>query len=257
MSVLPTSPQPIGKVLDTAFKLYRASLKPVLPLSALYALLSQLPQVIGSVSSGSNSGQLAPSLGVAVLLAVIVGAVVSVALYAALIDAIHRIARGRHGPLGISVARGFRKVLPVIGAIILVTLAVMGGMILLVIPGIILMITLVLTIPAIIVEDCGVIEAIRRSHRLVWGDWWRTLGELTVIGIIYFIPLFLISAVIGAVAGLTGTMANGGGLSVDLAVIILNTLLAPLLAAGFIAIFYDRRLRKEGSDLEARLSAEG
>lgn len=257
MFELPDAPQPIGKVLDTAFQLYRTCFKAVLPLAAVYAILGQLPSIVSSRALGTTTENVSGSMVTLVSLFAIVCFVVSLGLYVALLHAIDRIAHSEHPPLGDSLAYGLRRLLTVLGAAFLGGLAIIGGMMLLIVPGIILMVTLFFATAAIATEDRGAVEALKRSHRLVWGNWWRTAAELTVIGLIFMIPFFLVGAVVGGIVGATGTASGqGGGLAVDVAMIVVQAVLGPLLAAGYLAIFYDRRLRKEGADLEARLSAQ-
>jgi heme/copper-type cytochrome/quinol oxidase subunit 2 len=254
MFSLPQEPQPIGKVLDTAFKLYREAFKHVLPLAALYAVVTQLPNMVASrVPMAAADSSIAGMVSIAVLAGLIFGVV----LYAALIHAIDRVAHGEQQPLGASIARAFGKLVPLLGVIILTLLAVTTGVILLVIPGLIVMLTLMLGSALVMLEDRRVFEALGRSHRLVWGDWWRTLAELTVIGLIYIIPFILVGGVVGGAVGLTGNAQASQSLVADLALMVVQMLLIPLMVAGYLAIFYDRCLRKEGSDLEARLSAQG
>jgi hypothetical protein len=166
-----------------------------------------------------------------------------------------RISRAEEASFGEALAKGGRKLLPIVGVSILYGLAVAGGFILLVIPGIILMLSLILAYGLVIVEDRGVIDSLKRSHALVWGHWWRTAGEATLIGIIYAIPLMLFMAVLG---GVLAVAVGPNGVAINVILNIANLLLAafltPLLVAGYLAILNDRRVRHDGADLEARLS---
>ena len=63
---------------------------------------------------------------------------------------------------------------------ILFTLAVMIGTLLLIIPGLILMVSLLLCFPTALFDRQGPGFRLTESHRLVWGNWWRTAAILSV-----------------------------------------------------------------------------
>jgi hypothetical protein len=113
-----------------------------------------------------------------------------------------------------------------------------------------------LVVPAIMVEDLGPVQSIRRSWGLVQDYWWRTAG----IGFL----LYIIEAVISAgpvyvITGLTlvffrnmDPVALGaitGGITV------LTTLLyVPLELTAWTLYYFDQRVRKEGFDIETALA---
>lgn len=256
MFSLPREPQSIGKVLDTAFRLLRSAYSRALPLSLLYAVLLQLPSLIapdmGSAGGAAGPAPISPALLPVVLVAIVLG----IAFYAAMTYSMDRVAHGEPVGFGEAVGKGMRKLLPVIGLAILYMLAVGVGMVLLIIPGIILMLNLALGFGLLVLEDRGPIDALRHSNTLVWGNWWRTLAELAIIGLLYMIPMILVMVVVGGVVGATGAFQSGAGaFAINLANVVVVALLTPLMMAGYLAVLYDRRLRKEGGDLEARLSS--
>src|SRR5690348_4884385 len=64
MSYYPQAPQPVSRLLDSGFALYRHVFKPVLPLSALLALVSQVPQVAqGTLLAALTTGHDPAALG--------------------------------------------------------------------------------------------------------------------------------------------------------------------------------------------------
>lgn len=255
MLELPQQPQSIGKVLDTGFAIARHSYKRILPLSILYALLTQLPALMMPSAPGVAAGNDPASLGTGILIAVIISLFGGIIVYSAIIYRVDRIVHSDGASTGAALRVGLRKLLPLIGFGMLYMLAVSLGFVLLVIPGLILMVTLMFALPLIVVEDRGVFESFGQSHKLVWGNWWRTVGEFTVLMLIYLVPMILAAFIGGFASALSGSMTMNHGISALFNMAIVAAL-TPVLASGYMGIFYDRRRRREGDDLESRLSAE-
>lgn len=102
---------------------------------------------------------------------------------------------------------GFAKTLPMLGLTILWWLAVGLGFMMLIVPGVILITIWAAAMPALVNENCGVIEAFGRSRELTRGS--RML--VFVILLIAVVAFYIVSIVlIGGMIG--GGMAFGGGL---------------------------------------------
>jgi hypothetical protein len=153
------------------------------------------------------------------------------------------------------------RIVPLFVMSILFIIAIMIGCVLLVVPGLILMVSLMLSWNLVVFEGKGPIAALTGSHRLVWGSWWRTATILTVGFIIVFIIYFAIALVIGMVMPLLGMGAQDPfmfGLVTGLIIgIVINLLVTPYYIALLISIYWDLKLRKEGGDLAARVGALG
>lgn len=116
--------------------------------------------------------------------------------------------------------------------------------------------------PIVVLEGKGPVEAMKRSWRLVSGDFWRVLGILLLTGLL----AGLISSVIGVPFSFAGTLlgvAGGGsaGAAVVTAVLIaLGTTLASMITYPFQAavaglLYADRRMRSEAFDLVLQTAA--
>ena len=124
------------------------------------------------------------------------------------------------------------------------------------------MVTLALCFSTALFEDKGPLSALTESHRLVWGNWWRTAAILSV-GFIIALVLYL--AVTFILAALTPLLMLGGGdagailfsamISSLLVGVLLAVLVTPLYIAMLLAIYWDLKLRKDGGDLAARVGA--
>ncbi|MDD1611273.1 MAG: hypothetical protein LUO95_11975, partial [Methylococcaceae bacterium] len=86
-----------------------------------------------------------------------------------------------------------KKFPTIIVASILYSIAIMIGSFLLVIPAIILIISLSFFWYFILLEDKGSYESLMASHRLVWGDWWRTNIVFFIPSLILVIALFIVA----------------------------------------------------------------
>jgi uncharacterized membrane protein len=94
------------------------------------------------------------------------------------------------------VSFGVRLIIVLIGGLITGILLIIG-FILFIIPGIYLAIRLRLVIPAIMVEDCGPIEALRRSFSLTKGHTWTVFGVALVFFVSTIVLIVAISFAIG------------------------------------------------------------
>lgn len=263
-----TQPSSIGRVLDSGFRLFVASLKPVMLLLVVTAVINVIMQyamyqTMLPAQPFATEEEMAQHM--AAMMPQILGTslimwLVSLILYNAILFRIGAVASGDSGDLYDALITGIRKVIPVFIAAILYSLAISAGFVLLVIPGLILMVTLLFFQVLIVIDDEGIIASLKRSHQLVWGNYWRTTAVI-------LIPFFIIYALIMVVAfiagflGLFGTdeMMHGqmqttfGMFDVIMAGV--SVLMVPLLDSIFIAQVNDLKLRKTGSDLEQRMSA--
>jgi hypothetical protein len=130
---------------------------------------------------------------------------------------------------------------------ILVGLSVAIGFILLVIPGIILLVMLSVSIPALVVENRRGTEAMKRSWELAKGQFWHVLGVILVA--------FIIAAII------TGILAAIGSGNTILGVILSTIgqiIVAPFTALVTVVLYLDLRARSESltaSTLRTELSS--
>ena len=264
MYSLPTEPGSIGHTLDAGFKLYYVSFKRVLALSILASLSVAVPALAAVLAAPMFAGvDQAP--GNAFIAAIVIGVLVAVTFYLwfylAAMCRIGGIAYGQNLSLGACLGTGLRRLIPVILASLLYGLAMMGGFMLLVIPGLILSMSMMFFALCIVLEGDGILESLRHSHRLVWGNWWRTAIIGTVVFVVYYVIYLAIEIPFAVVDQILFDSEVGGLPGLGQAVLsmfgsILSTVITfPLMTSVFVAIFHDLKLRKEGHDLEARVEA--
>ncbi|MEX0918211.1 MAG: YciC family protein [Candidatus Paceibacterota bacterium] len=114
---------------------------------------------------------------------------------------------------------------------IVVTLAVLAGFLLLIIPGIIFSVWFAFSYYVLIAEGTGGIEAMKQSKRMVSGKWWAVFGRLLV--------LVAIGIVVGLIFGLIGALFDefiGAGVAA-VSNLILNAILTPI-SIAYVYVLY-------------------
>lgn len=134
-----------------------------------------------------------------------------------------------------------RRIWPVVGVSLLTALVLILGFLALIIPGLILTARLFAATIAVVIEDRGVTDGMRRSSDLVKGSTGRVLGYLIVMGLIVGIG----SMILGGLSFLFDSEA--ADLVLDL---ISSVVLTPLNAVFGVLLYFDLRIRKEAFDLE-------
>jgi hypothetical protein len=185
------------------------------------------------------------------------------------------------------------RLLPLFGVTVLVFLIVVGAGIALIGPGVVLAaagasdvavgLALVVGIPVffcaalyfyvafalapaiVVLERQPVVASLRRSRRLVKGAWWRTFGILLLVNIIagivgnIFAGIFLFAAYIAGGAGTGFQNFNPYGLAPliisGVGAVIGAAITWPFTAVASALIYIDRRMRREGLDLELARAA--
>lgn len=253
---LPSEPLGIGRVLDNGIKLYLAAFKRLIPLMFVLAIVTSASSVIlMSLSIDAIVNAVDPLQVVKdQALPYLVTTVLNMIIFAAMVYMIWQIANGEECSNRLALKIGVKKLLYMAIAFVLFTSAIGLGMFLLVIPGFIFMVSLLFTSYLIIVENAGPFGAVRRSHQLVWGNWWRTMVILSVVAAI-MIGLYLITMFIGGLFGVMGPESDIAKWSVGIASGISSAVLSPLYHGIFIVCYHDLVLRHEGVDLSDQIDS--
>ncbi|MGH2709510.1 MAG: hypothetical protein ACRDJK_14625, partial [Actinomycetota bacterium] len=134
---------------------------------------------------------------------------------------------------------------PMLVALLLAGLIVVGGFFLLIIHGILFLVRVGFVPAAVMLEGAGGTEAIRRSWRLAKGDGWRIFGILLSTIIISGVVGFLLSFPFGRLAR---AMGAGGWWLAAFGEALANVVTTPFGAIVFVLAYFDLRIRKEGLD---------
>lgn len=148
--------------------------------------------------------------------------------------------RGRPVNLVESLRVGFGRLLAILGLAICVSFGAGIGFVLLIVPGFILMTMWFVATPACVVEQLGPFASMGRSRALTKGHRWKIFGMLLLV----LFAAGIVSAVIGAVLGLTGSTVV-----VTLGTLIWNGVWGAFYAIFVVVTYHDLRVAKEGIDI--------
>lgn len=141
--------------------------------------------------------------------------------------------------LGQSLQLASTKIVQLFLGGLLLTLILIPGFIVLVIPGIYLAVRLGFTLYSITLENCSAIEGIKRSWRLVEGRWWSVFTADIFIFLVLILPIMIVSNVIG------GILASGQS-AVTWSAAIFGLLLNPIVHAYLILLYMRLRTNQTG-----------
>lgn len=265
MSIQPTQPQSIGGVLDTSFQLYKASVVKLIPLSLLTAIATSPPTIYMLVKGGNfqdPTAMFSMISSAGYWLAVLASWIGSMWMMSTAYFKVAAIGAGGDIGLGAALQQALTRLPYIFLMTILFSIALMLGFVLLIIPCIILMVSLALCFATALFENKGPISALSESHRLVWGNWWRTLVIFSVGFVVVLVLYLAVSLVLAAVMPiLIRSGADAGALLFSTMVtsmvlgVLMALLVTPLYIAILLAVYWDLKLRKDGGDLAARVGA--
>lgn len=110
--------------------------------------------------------------------------------------------------------------------------------------------------PAVLIlENTGVISAIKRSWQLTRGSFWRVLGILLLSTFIVSTVSGMVGGALGSIIGFVGVMVGMVSLFTAISVVlssIISAFVLPFSAAVIALTYIDLRMRREGLDVELR-----
>jgi hypothetical protein len=111
-------------------------------------------------------------------------------------------------------------------------------------------------VPAIMVEDLGARDGLKRSWQLVEGYWWRTLGLTILLSILSAIITGAPTAMIVGFIALFFRGIDFVTLSLISAIVtaLITTIFVPLQLIATTLYYFDLRVRREGFDLETAMA---
>ena len=234
------APKGLGDILSAAFEIYKANASGlitivaivVVPLTFISAFLSGVvfapDEITGrSVAVGLFAG----------LIGVVIAVIISAVLQAALIRGAAQASIGDAVDIEASYKWGFARFGSVLLISILVGLAVLGGLILLIIPGLILIVMFAVAIPALVVENRKGTEAMGRSWNLVKGHFWHVVVVILVAAII--------AGVVSGIINGIGTAISDNWFVTWVFQAIGQVIVAPFSALVAVLLYVDLRARTE------------
>lgn len=114
--------------------------------------------------------------------------------------------------LGSAILQSLRRFPVVLLAMLGYYLAMVIGLLLLIIPGLIVSVTLAYSLFLAVLDDCGPVEALRGSFRLIWGNAWLLMGANLIFVVAYLVTLALAFSLLpGSAEELFTMLATPGG----------------------------------------------
>lgn len=293
VGIIPLRPLTLGELLDGAVSAIRTHPRVMIGLSAVVAAITALLTLALTYSSvsdlsglaaieGSPAGafdtadlaELAGNLAGGAMISLLLTGLASLILTGILTVVVAEAVLGRPVSTGAAWARTRPVIGRLIGVSLLLGVAVVAALALaaaltLVIgpAGLLLLLAAFVAITwagvrvalapvSIVLEGTSITGSLARSWRLVQGAWWRTFGVLVLAAIIAIVVAGIISVPFSLIAGALGDPTGFGPLLVStLGDIAASSLTWPFTAAVTVLLYVDRRIRREGLDLELARAA--
>jgi hypothetical protein len=185
-------------------------------------------------------------------LLIFVASVFYMVFYGAMTKSIASAARGESLTVGAAMMNGWRRLPRLFLGSFLTGLGLVGGFILLIVPGIFLLGKWQLWQIVLYAEDASATDSITASWRLTDQRWWRGVAIISVA-----LVLTMVASTATGVIGLVGSLIGKVPLVTILVSGVLRSLVymttTPLTICMGVAMYHDFKLRREGADLAARL----
>jgi hypothetical protein len=259
----PLPPRGLGDILTAAFDVYKANAARligivaivVVPLALLEAISAKVvfaancndvPNAITGTSIRVCDSRAFFTILAGSVIGIAIGFVMTFVVQAAIARAAGEATVGDPVDAGESYRWGFRHLGSVLLISLLAGLIILGGLLLLVIPGIIFAIFLAVVIPAFLFENKRGTEAVSRSWKLVSGNFWHTLATVLVAGIIT-----------GVITGIFGALGGSNWFLSWIMNSIGRIITIPFTALVTVILYLDLRARSEsltGDQVRAELA---
>lgn len=276
-------PLSVADLIDEIFRLYRRNFALLFGLTAVIWLPASVLFSIGFASVGRASARLAGTgaldldTGVAVL---VVGAVIGFVTFPLLLGATTEATAKRYldrpTTVGTSVRAGVRAFWRIVAgylaivfvglaaAALLALLAIVSGSVLGGAGGVLIAVVLVLGaavalvwvavtwafLPqAVVVEEAGVLQALRRSAHLVDGARWRVIGINVLLGLIGAVLFSIPSAFLTLALEPLPLPGNAGSAVAQVVAALAQAVYYPVQLGTMTLLYFDLRVRREGFDL--------
>lgn len=219
----------------------------------LALLLAGLPSagisyLMVSNVSGLETGQFSfdPALFGFFAASVLIAVATSAILQGAVIYGTVQDMNGARPNIGEALATGLRAFLPLLGVSILLSLALIFGFVLLIVPGLIMLCVWSVAVPALVAERTGVFGAFSRSAELTRGHRWRIFALLVVVFVIALVVSLVIGAILGVVAS-PDPVAAASNPVVLVGDLLIDTVVAVISATGAAVLYVELRRLREGA----------
>ena len=276
-----TSLQPMGftDILDTIFSLYRNHFRLIFGICLVYFVLMLGLNLLSGISIFffSNSGSWGIVIGIPVITSWLT-LLISLVSIGVLLFAGAQAYLGRQIATGTAFRQITRRFWSYLGSTLLYVLIV--GLLVVTCIGIPFAIYFAVRwgfyAQAVLIEETSATNALRRSSELVKGTWWRVFGILFAIFLLAFMIQTILQFSLLFGFGLTQAISGEGGVLKMLERLfipelttwdglvnyiiqsfinsVVTSLMLPVGIIGSTLLYFDQRIRKEGFDIEMRVT---
>ncbi len=291
----PSRPQSVGEILDSAFRIFGATLVKCLPYGIAGVILGQLPNLYDLAKNGRLRVDPASRLALVqdriFWLSYIVGLFLALLFANAVMLRQYALVRGQETAAGEELRRGAARVPGVVLIVIVMMLAMLATMIPVIIAvalplgalrgfgagagqgaawsAVIFALIALLAVSWIVIRwicstvvyvltDRGPLASLGYSWRLTSGSFWR-LFVIYSVALVILVVFYFIATLLGT--AVAAVLAHGDvvvmAAVMSVVVVVLGAIAAPFYSALMLAVYGDLSVRKEGADLALRLAAAG
>jgi hypothetical protein len=247
-------PKGIGEIVNAAMKLYQQHWKAVIASAAVVIVpVSLVSSILASRLPELEPGEMPNREDFGTIVSVVVFLVLLQALTAPILTGglswlAARFYAGEESTVQEALQVAFSRFLPLIWVGILTFFAVVGGLILLIIPGILISLRLTFSPTVVVVEGVKGRGALGRSWRLSKG----LMGKIFLILVLSFLLIAIVQLLVGAPFGIIGE-ALGGAAAIFVTFVgdaLAGTIATPFAIIVVVLLYFDARIRKEGFDAD-------
>jgi hypothetical protein len=228
----------VGRVLNRGFDLLLGDFLKFFGMAVIIwlpiLLLSLFGGALFAFAGGDAQNMNSAALVVGAITMAIVFLILSVLSQAAVLYGAFQKMRGQTFTIGTSFSQGFARLLPIIGMLIVMGLALAFGFVLLIVPAFILTAMWYVALPACVIERLGPLASLGRSASLTKGDRWKIFG-------IYFL-IFIANQIVSAVL----SRILGGGIVSAIGNFLWVALVSAFQSIVVAVTYHDLRAAKEG-----------
>lgn len=248
----------IGRIFSRAFSTMAGNPVTVFGVSFVFGalpgvVLNYVTQNLGYSQQNFRTGVITPTFFFSILaVTAILSIFFAMLTQGALVRATAAYSEGRKASFGEAAMAGVRVALPLFVLGLLLSLALIFGFLLLIVPGVFLYLMWAVAAPALVEEGTGIFGAFRRSSELTKGARWTVLGLGFIMILIYWIFSTLVAAVLLAVYGLNGFQGMAAGMQNGLPIAFLlisgliSTILTAIIATIQTSLYVELRNWKDG-----------
>jgi len=237
----------LGGILDQAFSLIRNHFSLLFGIVAVTIVPLQI--IIGFLTNHMQEtiragGDVQPLLILQMVLTIFVALPLSILVNAAVIFAVASVYLSRPTTIGASFGHALKRLLPLIGTTILTGLAIMGGFILLIIPGILFAFWFSLSQHVTVLENIAGSAALTRSKALMKGN----IGTAIGLGLLLWVIIVGLSLGAGVIPQIHTRI---------FAAAFIQGIVTLIAAATFVVFYFSCRCKAENFDLQVLADSIG